>query len=596
MSKNTMTELMYNELLSTPGFDLVFAIGMTYSLSLEAMLSVPIAFGLLGELDDTVKRSPIGLLEAVRKSSDKFLIFCNKGGITVPNEVQTLYSLMEDRIVEVYDEKDYTANFHPKLWIIKERSRESEVCQLKLIVLSRNLTFDNSIDVACSLTGIIGSEVSSLSRKHEPIKQLLEKLCSFTDSEKKKPIREIITDLSKVERFQLDEDIYEKDGYDFFPIWFGTVLNQNPKLKEALKGDDSIVVSPFIDKSTLKSFISPRMNYYPRVLITRKEYIDEDIFNIYKDKGEIYAVNDTFLDNDIAKIDLHAKMYLVRLLEKETETQSQRSTYLYLGSANATYSAFNRNSEFLVRFKYKSGKKYIFEDFVENFVNEDRKFERVLSPVVKECINEYSDVEKKLKKFVSLKITASAAVTNELATVTITVKDFCEELKDVSISMLQLPSLKMQVSSQIKFFDIPIDKLSELYVVSLSDGAQSKSIVFKIKTEGIPENRNDLIFSKIVDTPQKFIDYVSFMLSENPTEMIASLSETEMRDKKVGGINVKLSQPKVYEQMLKLAYKKPSQLREIGDFMNRIDQKVVMPEFKKMYESFMSIINTLEKL
>lgn len=588
MSKNNMTDLMYNELLSTPGYDLVFAIGMTYSLSLEAMLSVPIAFGLLGELDDTVKRSPIGLLEAVRKSSDKFLIFCNKGGIAVPNEIRTLYSLLEDRIVEVYDKKNPTANFHPKLWVIKEQNRETKACQIKLIVLSRNLTFDNSIDVACSLTGIIGTEISSLSVKHEPIQQLLEKLCRFTDLEKRKPIHEIITDLSKVERFQLDEDIYEKDGYDFFPIWFGTVLNQNYNLKEVLKGDDSIVVSPFIDKSTLTSFISSRTNYFPRVLMTRKEYVDEGVFNLYRENGEIYAVNDTLLDNDVAKINLHAKMYLVR--------RADEGKYLFLGSANATYSAFNRNTEFLVRLKYKSGKKYVFEDFKENFVNEDRKFEPLLGPVVKECVNEYSNVEKILKKFVGLKITASVEVVNELATVIISVKDFDEEYKDISISMLQLPGGKEQVSSEIKFVDIPIDKLSELYVLSISDGTQSKSIVLKIKTENIPENRNDLIFSTIVDTPRKFIDYVTFMLSENPTETIASLSELEMRTETSGAINAQLNQPKVYEQMLKLAYQNPSQLKEIGDFMKRVDQKVIMTEFKKMYEHFMSIINTLEKL
>lgn len=42
-----------------------FAMGMTYSLSFEAMLTAHLAFGMLGEMDDNVIQSPHILLEAI---------------------------------------------------------------------------------------------------------------------------------------------------------------------------------------------------------------------------------------------------------------------------------------------------------------------------------------------------------------------------------------------------------------------------------------------------------------------------------------------------------------------------------------------------
>lgn len=70
-------------------------------------------------------------------------------------------ALLENSIFPVSLERN--ANFHPKLWVIKYHS-ETEAAVIKVIVLSRNLTFDRSMDIAVEVTGTIGQETKEENR------------------------------------------------------------------------------------------------------------------------------------------------------------------------------------------------------------------------------------------------------------------------------------------------------------------------------------------------------------------------------------------------------------------------------------------------
>ena len=78
---NMMQDLIYGDVLSTPGYDVEFAVGTTYSLDMKALLIVPYSLGMFGDLSENVKASPLFLLESIRRSSDKFALFCHRGGI-----------------------------------------------------------------------------------------------------------------------------------------------------------------------------------------------------------------------------------------------------------------------------------------------------------------------------------------------------------------------------------------------------------------------------------------------------------------------------------------------------------------------------------
>ena len=172
MARELLKDLIYGEQIVSDGCKVEFAVGLTYSLNLEAMLTVPLAFGDLGEFDSSVKQSPAFLLEGIRRSSDKIALFCNKGGIHVPNETRTIYSLLETSIFEVQNGKELS-NFHPKLWLVKETDREG-IEWLKLSVMSRNLDFSTCLDICCSIRGRISKRRSRKgAEKHKPLKEML---------------------------------------------------------------------------------------------------------------------------------------------------------------------------------------------------------------------------------------------------------------------------------------------------------------------------------------------------------------------------------------------------------------------------------------
>lgn len=172
-----MNDLVYNEIVATPGYELEFAVGTTYSLDAEAYLAIALSFARLGDATDADFQSPLRLLEGLRQANKRVAIFCNRGGLQPPVRTNPLYAMLDKSVFEVADESKgkELANFHPKIWVIKEHSLDDRSKrQIKLIVMSRNLTKDSSLDIAVTMTAPLGIRTNAeLRRKHQPLKDLL---------------------------------------------------------------------------------------------------------------------------------------------------------------------------------------------------------------------------------------------------------------------------------------------------------------------------------------------------------------------------------------------------------------------------------------
>lgn len=589
---------MFSELLATAGYEVDFAIGTTYSLNFDAMLSVPISMGMLGELDDSTLNNPYYLLESIRRSSDKFAIFCNKGGIAVPANIRTVYSLLEKCIFEVSNKENKLANFHPKIWIIKEHSIDDEnQRQIKLIVMSRNLTFDTSLDIAASLTAPLYKNHTSeeIRQKHQPLKDMVEWLAGYAVGDKKKQIEALAEDIDCLDKFQVDDPFCD---YEFFPIKYGEQLNPID-LGSAMNGRCMITVSPFIDMTTLKRINEKSKSYSDgaSILITRDDYVNQEVFDFFnREQDAIYVVNESMYDNEVASINLHAKCYYV-----SDPKVNPNSNYLYLGSANATDTAFTRNTEFLLRLQFKPHQKNLWDTVLEQFVNdEDNRFERVLAPTTTESERVQYTTLNKLLIEVSRCPFKSEAQENTDGTFSLTVS--CNKKPkecNLYIAPLQLgrDSLKA-MDNTVVFKQISPEQLSELYIIEVETSSEegkkeSLSTVIRIKTTGIPDNRDTLIVQSLVDTKEKFIDYITMMLSDTPTELVF---ENE-RDKNMkGASSLTIKQTALYERLLRVAYENPKQLKHIDTFVKEMKKDVVEESFEKMYSKFMSIVKKLERL
>lgn len=580
MAEKILKEHLYGDLLApATGYSTDFALGMTYSLSFEALLTAHLAFGMLGEMDDNVIQSPHLLLEAITRSSEKIVVFCNKGGIAVPPATRKVYSLMERNIFEVFNKKNPKANFHPKLWLIREINDDDKTdVLLKLIVTSRNLAYTDTIDCIACLTGKVGSVKNA---KHEPLVAFIKSVVEESNigDEQKKYVFNLAADLERVEQFDVDAPF---EDYDFFPYLFDYNFGLG-KLEDYLTGTKSIIVSPFIDKSML-SRLNPK-NRSNGTLVTRKEYVDKSIFDMFSDKGGIYVTLDDLASRGM---DLHAKMYHV--------WNGRNEQYLYLGSANATNNAFYRNGEFLLRLKYKSGNSRL-EQFMCDFYEKDNKDSKFMplneplknsSPAIK-----WDTAESAMKSLMcaeDLKARVTHHRDGEYSTV---VTSSQKQLgNDVFIAPLQKKDLMQRWTGHVSFNDMKVDELSEFYILSATspDGTSHEAVI-KIKTEGMPSGRDQEIYKGVIKTKKDFFRFLEFMLTDTPLQYISS----ERLQKEYGSMGAAADEgvvfPSLYEKMLKIAATNPKQIAEIGHLVSKLDDEVVPPAFSKMYKLFVSALN-----
>ena len=585
MAEKLLKEHLYGDLLApTPGYYTDFALGMTYCLSFEAMLTAHLAFGMLGEMDDNVIQSPHLLLEAITKSSDKVVVFCNKGGIVVPPTIRKVYSLMERNIFEVFDKKNkenIKANFHPKLWLIREINNDDKKdVLLKLIVTSRNLAYTDTIDCIACLTGKVGS-ASVKNEKHQPLVKFIKSVVEESNigEEQKKPVLKLAKDLERVEQFDVDTPF---EDYDFFPYLFDYDFELG-KVEDYLVGTESIIVSPFIHKNML-SRLNPE-NKCNSTLITRKEYVDRSIFDKFCNKGGIYVTLDDLASRGM---DLHAKMYYV--------WKGRNEQYLYLGSANATSSAFERNGEFLLRLKYEKHN-CLSANFISNFYekdNSDSKFMPLNEPLEKATPVLKWDVAESAMKDLMCADDLKARITHHRdggysVVVTSSVKRLAN---DVFIAPLQKKELLQRWTGRAAFEDMNIDELSEFYILSATspDGTHHEAIV-KIETTGMPSDRDQEIYKGIIKTKKDFFRFLELILTDTPLQYISS----EILLKEIGAKGTESEEgiafPSLYEKMLKIAATNPKQIHEIGRLVSKLSNDVVPPAFTKMYKQFVSALS-----
>lgn len=602
MARELLKDLIYGEQLVSAGCKVDFAVGLTYSLNLEAMLTVPLAFGDLGELDGSVKQSPAFLLEGIRRSSDKIALFCNKGGIHVPSETRTIYSLLESSIFEVQNGNDIFSNFHPKIWLVKEIDKDGNEW-LKLSIMSRNLDFSTCLDICCSIRGQIKKRRSLRgAEKHKPLKDMLLWVSEYAHKAKADKVCQIAELLDYVDRFKLDtpfqtEDVErnEDEGYDFFPFVYGKdeFSAYGDDIKKHLPADRILVVSPFIDITTLTWLTSRKKDYNYKsknsILVTRKEYVTQEVFDMFE---QVWVPNDTMIDNTTANVDLHAKMYLTQRLSGDDLGYT-----LYLGSANATVNAFNKNVEFLLRLHYKRTTNDRIKELLEEITSEHRFV--VMDAPNPEASNTRPSNEKELalKKTVGCLKKAVIKPSNKEGLFDIDLSVRGKYNDAIRIRPLQCKGLWKPISNQVLFKELAVHLLSEFFVLRIpSEDDKFIELVAKIKTTGMPANRDEAIYQSIVTKKEELLDYVAFMLSDRPSEFFFEQQLMKENSKYADGSGAQTTSMPLYEQLLKTASTNPEQITEVMKFIKKMKQDIVPDELTKILQMFQNVSKQLMSL
>ena len=589
--------LDYGQVLAPPvNYKLDFAIGTTYSLDLDALVGACIALGLAEETDSDLMKNPVCLLEALRATGDKVALFCEGGQIHLPGNVTSLYILLEKMVFPVTTAKRKGVakypSFHPKFWLIRYVDEKNNYLY-RVVVLSRNLTFDRSWDITFCMDG---KKKSTETAKNNPVGDFITYLIKQlpeTDyaAEKQKKMKAVIRELKNVE-FSLDSK--EFTDFDFIPFGIGNQYGSDQKPLYTLLEDsfhEAFIMSPFLTPSVIKSFNerSKWMEHADYVLITRASELGKlkpsDCSNF-----EIYTMKDAVVDgegliseetSDIQKQDIHAKIYMLR---KGSDSS------LYLGSLNASHNALHGNVEFMIKLHSKNRYLNLTKMKESLFGTDEAESPFQLAQFNNKQIDEVEEKANLLDgviKDINRKTLGAVIKENgERFDVSVSFEPISSEY-EISVSLL-LSKKTVAMAETIVFTDLELTQLSEFYKISVSDGSQTVSRVIMIPTENMPDDREKAVVSSVVNDKKCFYRYIAFLLGDNlVVSALESMDMNESESSASQNHNKPIQLPALYEKMLHTAATNPERFKEIEYLIKSISSDGVIPEgFEQLYNTF----------
>ncbi|MBQ3716665.1 MAG: hypothetical protein IJM92_15330 [Fibrobacter sp.] len=629
--QNRKEHIVYSDSLIPPkDFPILErAIATSYSLDASALIScmVPLAFS--DDVNSKLFENKVCLLSAMRQLSEKLIVFCDPGQIKVLKKTNQEFALMlEQIIVPVYREKVnkvYPA-FHPKMWLLQFADEKRKKHNYRLVVLSRNISYDNTFDVALVLDSCGPKEKNSSLNKTKSLLEYLQYLISIENLNKKQTemLNSLLEDMKKEGVcFDLSDSIFNNAEFDFYPL-YGKDQEKKNRFEEVVlpqSGDyDKIfVMSPFLSWDILWKLkkalnndeqenikIVTRQESLNSVFESQKKWKKEEFlsnFEFYKLNPDINFVNDEESETNEVEIeedgadkaeternryDIHAKIFVT---EKKIGKGSEKE--LFIGSANATNSAFFRNSELLVRLKSTS-KELNVDQLIEslNSSNNDMfiRIDDVEKTDLEEIINKR--VEDLMRSLVHVKAKAIVEKEQDKYRVSIKIVDL-PDFNGIKVTIGTIIGLHVKdLVSSVVFDDLEVEELSMFYVVSATECIEGKDVkverLIKIPTEGLPEQeRRDALRKKVITDNDSFAEFFSLMLASN--SVVAQLERRKDKHDSAKW-NITSGSKGLYESLLEASASNPQAIINLGQDVAEIDdEKIVPTTLKKLFGLFETV-------
>ncbi|MCA9317410.1 MAG: hypothetical protein KDB73_18130, partial [Planctomycetes bacterium] len=281
--------LLLESLRPPVGYRLEAAIGTSYTLDLMALLCVPLAFTWFDWEDEEGRPSadPLALLEALRRHARRIHVFCQAGMTALPPTGKPLLVYLERSIVEV---KPPTAGgiFHPKVWVLRFVDGEGAV-RYRVLVLTRNLTFDRSWDTCLVLEGDLKDRQRAYARNH-PLADFVESLPGLAVRGAVSGEAVAATSLMQEElrrvAFEVPEG-FDEDSLRFHPLGSPGYEEAWPFPQDVPGNRRLLVVSPFLDIGSLRWLVEA----FPLVeVVSRPEVLARLPEDLRSDLGRLWTL------------------------------------------------------------------------------------------------------------------------------------------------------------------------------------------------------------------------------------------------------------------------------------------------------------------
>lgn len=344
---NPNSRSLYTSALTPPpGMIFDEAVATTFSMDPALLLEAPVYLALMAA-DGQTDPDPLSVLEAIRRYSKRITVYVQRGRIQVPQiaKPNPLFGFLEEMVVEVTAPGGGV--FHPKVWAIRFVSPDQSSSMYRLVVLTRNMTTDQSWDLSLQLEGTIAGRKS---KSNKPLahffKTLPDLATGTTEPGRSEQALRFADELHRV-KWGLP------DGFDELSFYLPGTKGYD---WEPLLANRMAVISPFCSDEALRALT--RKTKAADTLISRPESLaalKKDTLELFTqclhldDAAETEDGEETNAIEQPLSTGLHAKVYL---LEMGWDCE------IVMGSANATTAALTakKNIELLVSLKGKRSK------------------------------------------------------------------------------------------------------------------------------------------------------------------------------------------------------------------------------------------------
>jgi len=593
------------------GYNLECSIATTYTLNLITLLSVPLSFAKFDlKTKDKILEEPISILEAVRRTAGKLHVFCQNGGIKVPNYSNPLFQYLEDMVIEVSPPHP-EGIFHPKIWILRFKEQNGNKVLYRFLCLSRNITFDKSWDTILTLEGDVRRRFFA---RNNPLSDFVRALPRLAKKPLRKSLRNEIVDIAEEIRHV---DFEAPQGFEDFCFWpIGL-----PKYKHFPLHKNYwriLVVSPFLTDGLLERLAKRKKN---NILISRNEELDllnSETLEMFKDK---YVMDEAAGNEEETSIEISSEAAQKSQLDVENDLSGLHAklfvadagwdSYLWTGSANATTAAFSNNVEFLVELKGKKSRvgidKFLekkegitnFVDLLQEYIppekpinlNEtEKEMERKLELVQRQIANsnlrvQVSRAKRKNQYYLELHWPWNLKFKK--------VEDIRCSVWPISLkSNYRIKQNLSKPESPVSFSDLSVEKITSFFAFKLELGKFSKSFVLNLPILGIPGNREEKILQSIISNRENFLRYLWLLLYE---------ADYAFFDSSIGAkINV-LFRPgrswsigeemPLFEELVRTYSRSPDKIKRIAKLIDDLSKtkegdKILPQEFKQLWAIF----------
>ena len=579
------------------------AVATTFSMDPAFLLEAPVYLALMA-VDGQTDPDPLAVLEAIRRHSKRITVYVQRGRIQVPQTANPtpLFGFLEDMVIQVTAPGE--GAFHPKVWAIRFVSPDQSSAMYRLVVLTRNLTTDQSWDLSLQLEGSIAG------RKFESNKPLAD---FFTMLPGLAPGSVETGRVEQAHRFA--EALHRvqwklPDGFDELAFYLPGTQGFDWQPANANR---VAVISPFCSDHVLQTLAM--QSKAADALISRPETLSAlkqetlELFTQCMHLDEAAETEDGEEDDTAEHTlatGLHAKVYLF-----ETRYYSNY-THVIMGSANATNAALSteKNIEILVGLVGKKTNVGGIDELLssdglgEYLVDFDTTKETETDAVRKDAEDCVERARSRLSK-VEMSIACSPGSKEGLWALLLIGKfPILVGIVGVSawpITVARESSVNIEDSdslAQIKLGEFSASSVTGLIAFELrTDHPDVKArFVLNIPVSGIPEERDSAILQTVIRNQDGFIRYLLLLLDDDTASGLDAGSGgawAKWLARLAAGEDIPL-----LEEMTRTYSRHPERLSEISRLVRDLSQgnqnSVVPEDFLNLWTVFESAIGACD--